>query len=137
MIANPDRPLRDCAEYLGYTKEWVYRLVNTDMFREAFKRRAEEVGLVVANGLKDKLCGLAELVVDEVTDRIVNGEVSERFLVDTMRTTLGALGYSSGQAQAQSQSLHVHIDPNALIEARERAMALREGRTEVKGVQIA
>ena len=135
LIAHPDRSLRDCAAFFGYTKEWVYRLVNSDLFQSVYRERAEAAGTVAVHAVKEKLLGLTGLAIEDAQERFLTGSASERFTSDTLKTTLSALGYGSqAQAQSQSQSVNVVIDPQLVIEARERAASLKEGRTEAKDV---
>lgn len=134
LISHPDRSLRDCAEFFGYTKEWVYRLVNSDLFQSVYRERAEAAGVVAVHAVKERLIGLTGLAIDAAEERFLTGSASERFTSDTLKTTLAALGYGGqSQSQAQAQSVNIVIDPQLVIEARERAASLKEGRTEAKG----
>lgn len=133
LLAHPDRTLADCAEYFGYTPQWVRRLVNTDLFQAVYRARAEAAGVAAVHAVKDKLVYLAGVTLDEAARRIESGQASERFLGETLRTTLASLGYASQGAQmAQQQNVHLHIDPQVVVEARERALEMKAGRTGAK-----
>ncbi len=65
LLAHPDRTLADCAEYFGYTPQWVRRLVNTDLFQAVYRARAEAAGVAAVHAVKDKLVHLAGVTLDE------------------------------------------------------------------------
>lgn len=134
LLANPDRKLLDCAEYFGFTQAWLSTIIHSDMFQAAYRKRASELGVAVVHSMKEKIIRLAEVSVDKATSRIEHGQASEKFLGDTLKTSLAALGYgqaSNGVASAQS-NVHVHIDAASVIRAREEAAAKREGSTPLK-----
>jgi hypothetical protein len=134
LLTYPDRTLGDCAAYFGYTQPWLSRIIHTDMFQAAYRAKAEELGTATIHTIKDKLTNLAAITLEKATERIESGVASERFLGETMRGTLSALGYGSAPAQvdARSQNLHVHLDAETIIAARERAAQARSGSTPLK-----
>lgn len=134
LLSHPDRPQADCAEYFGYTQAWLSRIIHTDMFQAAYRAKAEELGVPTALAMKEKLLGLADVVVEATTQRIANGAASERFIENTMKNTLSALGYGtpSSVVDARSQQVHLHLDAEKLVEARERAALARAGTTQAK-----
>ena len=134
LLSNPDRTLGDCAEYFGYTQAWLSRIIHSDMFQAAYRAKAEELGEATVHTIKDKLTRLAAVTLDKSIERVEHGEVTERFLGETMKTTLAAMGYGAQAptVDARSQSVHVHIDAERIVEARERAAAARAGSTALK-----
>jgi hypothetical protein len=139
LVTNPDRTLRDCAEFFGFTPTWISQLVGSDMFQAAYQRRCEEVGQLATHTLVGRLGGLANLAIEKAADRLSDEEAppTERFIGETLRTTLGALGYTANGnggngSGGNGVALHLHLTSKELDEARERAARLNEGRTPAK-----
>lgn len=134
LLSYPDRTLGDCAAWFGYTQPWLSRIIHTDMFQAAYRRKAEELGQAVVHDVKSKLTNLAAVSLDKATERIEAGIASERFLGDTMKNALTALGYGAPVVQNdnRSQQVHLHVNAEQLMEARERAALARAGTTQMK-----
>jgi len=125
MLTNPHRPLKDCAEELGYTQAWLSTIIHSDMFQEAYQVRCRDAGLTAIHTMRNRVTGVAALALGKLEDRLERegkNEPSENFLVNTTKTLLAAAGFSAGDGNA-SQHLHLHIpvDPAVLSQARERA----------------
>lgn len=137
LIANPDRPLKDCAECLGYTPQFIYMLVGSDMFQAEYRRRCEEAGTLAVHSTIGRLSGLANLAIEKARERLDDDLVppSEKFIETTMKNTLAALGYTAGPSQPNGNGgnhLHIHVQKEDLDRARERAAQVAEGRTLTK-----
>lgn len=130
LIANPHRPLRDCALAFNYTQSWLSQIVHSDMFQEAYRRRADELGVEVVHTLKDRLTAYAALALERNIEQLEKPGCSENFLGSAMANTLKALGYST--QQQEHKHLHVHVDPQTLVEARERAALAARGQSPQK-----
>jgi hypothetical protein len=131
LLSHPDRTLRDCAEFFGYSPEWVRRLVRTDVFQRVYRERAEAAGVAAVHCVRDKIVGLADAVLDESLRRVEAGQASDRFLGDALRTTLASLGYVT-PSPSQTTNIQINVDPQRIVEARERALALKAGSTDAK-----
>lgn len=131
LISYPQRSLSDCAESFGIGIHWLRRLINTDMFQAEYRRRAQEVRGVMVHELRNQVMATASMALEESMKRMETGVASERFLGDTVKTTLAALGYGSPAAGGPSAaaSVTINVDASSIVEARERAAMARQGTT--------
>ena len=132
MLLYPERKLADCAECFGISKTWLHQLVNSDMFMAEYRKRAQETRGLVVHELRNQIAATAATAMDEVVRKIETGTVSERFLGDTLKTTLTALGYGVAQnnaAAGAAAQVTVNLDASSLVEARERAAQAKQGTT--------
>lgn len=132
LICYPTRSLRDCAESFGMGVEWLRRLINTDMFQAEYRKRAAETRGMMVWDLKSQIANTASLALEEAAKRLETGVASERFIGDTVKSTLAALGYGSpvaASAAAAQANVTVHVDASAIIAAREQAAAAKQGNT--------
>lgn len=136
LLANPDKPLGECARHFGYSQPWLSQVVHSDMFQVAYRRRAEALGQLVVHTLNNELTGLASLAIQKSVEQLQKPSCGEEFLQKTTNTVLSALGFSSKQnptllvkQAGAEQHLHVHVDAETLRSARERASArlIQEG----------
>ena len=133
LIANPHRSLKECAQALNYTPEWVRILVNTAIFQTHYRKRCEAVEAIAAHDFDNRIRGIAALAMEKTEERLsstrvdpVTGEqiseVSDRFLTDVTKNVLAALGYLGGNREPDtSTNFHIHVNEDDLREARERA----------------
>ena len=122
LLCNPDKTLLECAAEFGYTKEWIYRLVNTDLFQAAYHRRAEELRSPVVHSIQAKIMRLANSGLDRAIEKIESGASSEGFHTSAMKMALEGLGYLGASGPTTHEHRHIHIDAQALVAARQRAM---------------
>jgi hypothetical protein len=120
LILNPDKTLTQCARELKYTQASLSRIIHSDMFQEMYRARAEEAGALASHTIVDKLKGVAALALERAQDILVQPEPSERFVGDTLRTTLGALGYGPSNGTHEEKHVHLHLTPQDLEAARAR-----------------
>ena len=136
LLLNPDKPLVECAKYFGYTQTWLSQIIHSDMFQALYRERCAESHTLAVHTITNELSGLTALAIERATDLIETRKASERFLGDTLRTSLAALGYSSGNGNGNgngnSAPLVVQINAQTIIQAREKAAAVKEGTTEAK-----
>ncbi|HEX6824728.1 MAG TPA: hypothetical protein VF077_00315 [Nitrospiraceae bacterium] len=135
LVQNPDRLLADCAEYFGYTQAWLSRIVNSDMFQAAYREKCQELGAIAVHSVGAKLGHLAATAIDKSVERIEKGLASERFLADSAKTALTAIGYGGPSTMPQinnAPSIHIHVDASRLERARERAASQHAGTTALK-----
>lgn len=135
LVANPDQTLGMCAQHFGYTQPWLSMIVHCDAFQARYAERCAETGSYVVHTAKNRLTNLAVRVMERAEQVIDGGGASERFLGETMKTTLSALGYTGNggdQSPGSQQHLHVHVDAETLIAAREKALNGKMGQTVAK-----
>ncbi len=113
LVANPHKSQGDCARALGYTESWLSTLIHSDMFQARLQAKCEEVGVECVHTIKNKLIGIAAMSLErtrERLERLGEREPSERFLLDTTKTVLAAIGYvpSNGGVKEQKH-LHIHV----------------------------
>jgi hypothetical protein len=135
LVANPDKTLTDCAAYFGYTPAWICTIVHSDLFQALYKRKCEELGQLAVHTVAARLTGLSVLSLEAAARRIESGQASERFISETMRSTLTGMGYGA-PIPAASQHLHLHVSAEDLQRARELAASLANGATVSKVVTV-
>ena len=135
LIANPHRNKREAARDLDYSPQMIYMIVGSDLFQAHYKERCEERGEVATHLFDARIRGIAELALEKTEDKLNSqrfdtttgkmvDHVDARFLQDTTKTALQALGYlSSNREPDVSQHLHIHVGSEELEEARERSRA--------------
>lgn len=127
LVSNPHKSQGDCAEALGYTETWLSILIHTDMFQARLLERCEEVGVVCTHTIKNKLIGIAALSLDrtrERLERLGKEEPTERFLLDTTKNVLAAIGYAPANGGVKEQKhlhLHIPVSGEQIAAAREEA----------------
>lgn len=133
LIVNPDRPLGECAKEFGFSQPWLSQIIHSDMFQARYRERCEEVGQLAVHTIHNRLAGVTALALEKVQEKLVAAP-SEKFLGETLRTTLSALGYASGPPAGSNGHtvVNVQVNAQALVEARERAALAKTGVTEVK-----
>ena len=135
LIANPHRTLKDAAAVLDYSPATIYNVVGSDLFQARYRERCEERGEVAIQLFENRIRGIAGLALDKteglltaqkldpITGEMVD-DVDPRFVQDTTKTALQALGYLSNNREPDvSQHLHIHVGAEELAEARERVGA--------------
>lgn len=135
LILNPERSLGECAAAFGYTQPWLSQLVHSDMFQARYQEACREIGELAVHTLHNKLSGLTVAVIDKALERVENGVATERFLGDTLRTSLQSLGYGGGppaQGAGTAAPITINIQAQALVAARERVAQARAGTTLAK-----
>ena len=122
LILNPGKTLKQCAEELHYTQCSLSRIIHSDMFQEVYRTRCQEVGAIASHTIVGQLRGVAALALERAEELLQKPEPDPRFVGDTLRTTLGALGYAPSNGGAgESRHLHVHLTPQDLRDARTAA----------------
>jgi hypothetical protein len=135
LVANPDRSLSDCAKEFNYTLPWISQIVHSDWFQVVYRKRCEELGSAVVHTVKDKLTSVAVAALERTHELLETKAGSERFVQDTTKNVLAALGYAPKAvvaAASQDQHLHVHVEgslADRILAARERAAREAQGRS--------
>ncbi len=129
LIANPDRPLGDCAREFEYTQVWLSQVIHSDAFQALYTERARELHGMVVHTLKDRLVGLAVAAMDRSQELLETHTGSERFVGEITKTALGALGMEGGGKQAAQK-----VEVNVLVGAETIAAAHRKSQEKRFGV---
>jgi hypothetical protein len=135
LILNPDKGLGDCAAHFNYTKVWLSNIVHSDMFQAAYQEQCKARHALAVHTLVNEMGGLTALAIDKTREKLEGGQASERFLGDTLRTSLAALGYGAGNGNGNGNghsTINVQVNAPTIIAAREKAARLLEGTTEAK-----
>lgn len=134
MLCNPDRPLSELARDFGYSPSWVNIVVNSDAFQAKYQEMCAELQLECVHTLKAKLTGATVQVIDKITERLEGkgGQPSEKFLIDSSRTLLTAMGFGAKPTAVESSQhihQHLHVQAGDLTRARELAAQHFAGRS--------
>lgn len=129
LIANPTRPLTQCAQELGYTQAWLSVIVNSDAFQAEYHSRRAEVTHPELLGLQEKLHYLAHQSLNRLTGMVEQGKADDaKVLADVSDKCLSKLGYGvqkggpggGGQVNVQNNYYTQPVDRDALAQARSR-----------------
>lgn len=128
LLLNPHRTLEECARELGYTRSWLSLVIHSDMFQAVYRAECERRNEVAVHTITAKLSQLTVRAIEKAHERIEAGTASERFLAETQKNSLAALGFGSRPSAGEAQKhLHVHVDAQTLMAARERAATFHRG----------
>jgi hypothetical protein len=134
MLANPTRPLKECATYFGYTQSWLSCIIHSDAFQARLRKLQDGADAVTLLDVPARLRGVAAATLDGLGVQVEhalketegNGILHRQFLLDTAEVTLKALGFG-GQKTApspapffQQNNFNVGaVPPETLARARE------------------
>lgn len=123
LVVNPASSQGECARFFGYSEAWLSQIIHSDAFQAYYRKLAEDRGMIAVHGIAEKINAVAAIGLERLQERMLLAP-DDRLLVDGTEMALKALGYIGGGKQAVSvpqQHMHVHVDAEALTEARERA----------------
>lgn len=122
LLVNPNKGLGEVAEMLGYSMAWVSRLYNSDMFQARFREMQAAEHDRIKQTLHSKLMRNADEALDAQHRRFESGEVSDKFILESTSTLLRSLGYGvpTKNEEGPQRHVHLHVDADALHEARQR-----------------
>ncbi|HSW65396.1 MAG TPA: hypothetical protein VLH56_19115 [Dissulfurispiraceae bacterium] len=135
LVLNPDRTLKECAQYFGYTPAWLSQIIHSDMFQALYRERSNAAGEIATHTIAAELGGLTHAVIAKSLEKIENNQASERFLGQVLDTTLDALGYGA-KPTGNPGIINVQVNAQTILESQERAARLREGTTQAKVVEL-
>lgn len=70
MVANPGRPLSECAAHVNKSQPWLSTIINSDMFKAALARRRETFSTTHDSLLQEKLTRVAMQGLDIILDKM-------------------------------------------------------------------
>ena len=98
MLENPHRPLRDCAEYFGYTQAWLSTVIHSDAFQEQLRKRQQEFAILTGVDIRNKLMTATNIAIDGLTKHLEKTEDPE-FLLDATDKLLHRMGYAPASSR--------------------------------------
>lgn len=123
LITNPEKKLRECADYFGYTQTWLSIMIHSDVFQAKLKEKQNEVFLGVAADVPKKLQGLADVVVEQLS-RTLEDNTDKDYTLDAFDKIMHRAGYAPASAknplggQPQIQNNLYVVSADALAQAR-------------------
>lgn len=110
MIAHPTLPMSEVAAHFGYTPAWLSTVINSDVFRHAFKERRANWEAIHDHKLAAKLHEVANKSLDCLTDILTDEEnrPSPTAANEIAKTALSALGFIGRKAEAQAPAVQVN-----------------------------
>lgn len=95
-VANPAGTLDQCSRQFGYSRTWICKLMQTDMFKERLAKRQDELFGEVRFTLKDRLEALAVQTIDRMLTRV--DVMRDDDLRDAAKLSLEAMGVTGPRA---------------------------------------
>jgi len=126
LVENPERSLRDCAEYFGYTQSWLSQIIHSDIFQARLGARQDAVFAQVAQDIPAKLRGITDVALEKLGRKIEEVEDAD-FILDATDKLLHRNGYAPNSSRnvggpnslTVNQQVNVFaVDRNMLADAR-------------------
>ena len=131
MIAHPQARAYEAAKFFNVTEAWLSTVKNSDAFVQFHNTRREDHFERISEGVGDKLQTLAEISLDEMTERLEQEreQLSLDALQNVGKMAIGALGFGGRNAvnvQVNQDNRSVIVnDSAALARSRERLKQIR------------
>jgi hypothetical protein len=129
LIANPTMKKGDIARHFNVTPAWLSTIIHSDIFQAKLAERQQEFFSVATAPIAEKLEALADLAIDELTDRVeVENDTAE--VREIAKLALERLGYSKGtQAPGAivQNNFNLTLSPAQLAAAREKIINRPQG----------
>lgn len=121
LILNPEKNLRECADYFQYTQSWLSTLIHSDVFQAKYRERSDAVFGRIMIDTKAKLEGLANMVADQLATQLETNQDKD-FTLDAFDKIFHRAGYAPASARnpgAQNQTnVFIGVDKDILANAR-------------------
>ena len=122
LIANPERKLRDCAAYFGYTQAWLSCIIHSDIFQAKLAERQNAVFAAVAQDIPEKLRGCADLALEKLAIKLEETE-DAKYVLDAADKLLAKMGYGPATARNPSPAAALTQNNTFIIGAGDLAAA--------------
>lgn len=134
MIANPGKPLRECAAHIGRTPSTLSIIINSDMFKAAFEERKRQFQMQHDLGIIEKTTKVANASLDALLEAVEKkrDKIPIDVLNDIAESSLTRLGYGITPNQP---SMQVNVNGQATIIAPVSMQDLEEARMAMRQVQ--
>lgn len=121
MLANPGRPLRECADYFEITQPWLSTVIHSDVFQAKFRERQEAVFGQVMLDIPTKLKGLADAAIEALAEQLATN-TDKNYTLDAFDKIMHRAGYAPQKAATPNSAAAVVnnfvVDASFLAEAR-------------------
>jgi hypothetical protein len=127
MLMNPHKTKADCAKFFNVSKQWIYVLSQSDVFKALYESRRKAHAGMVSGAVIEKTEALTEMALDHLTARVAEqGDMmTPGFLKDLTEMGLEKLGYNGKSNVVSPTQIHAPVNVNivtadALEEARRK-----------------
>ena len=141
MIANPGRPLSECAKHIGRGQNTLSTIINSDMFKAALAQRKAEFQMRHDLSIIEKTTKVAHASLDAILESIEKKR--DKIPLDALReisdSALSRLGYGTTPAANPGVVVNVQQNVVAPVSAQDLAearMALRQVQAQKGGAPI-
>lgn len=107
MLLNPQKSLRECSEYFGYTQAWLSTLIHSDIFQARLKEKQELVFAQVAQSIPRKLTAVADVALEKLGEMVADSTDPE-FVLDVADKALHRMGFAPASARNPAGSPAQH-----------------------------
>lgn len=114
LLLNPEKSLRECADFFGYTQSWLSTLIHSDLFQARLRERQQEVAARVTATIPEKLQAVANIALEKLGEMVAKSEDPE-FVLDAADKALHRMGYAPASARnpapafAQVQATNANV----------------------------
>ncbi len=128
MMANPGKPLSDCAAYVGKTQPTLSAIIRSDMFQAALAQRKAQFSAQQDLVITQKMTQVTVATLDTILNVLEKKKdtIPLETLERVANTTLSRLGY--GIEKAAPTAVQVNVHQNAQVQAPISAVELEEAR---------
>ena len=115
MVAHPQARAYEAAEFFGVTEAWLSTVKNSDAFQYFHSERRNIHFDRISNTVGEKLQTLAEISLDEMTERLEEqrDELPISVLQDVGKMAIGALGFGS-KTNGNGMAVQVNVNGNGV-----------------------
>jgi len=137
QLANPGRPIAECAKALGKHPNTVSLIASSDMYRDYFARRREEWTREHDFALINKTTRVAEMSLDLMIDKMEKqgDKIPMNIVTGVATSALDRLGYAP--KTAPSVEVNVNQDNRKVVMVPISAGALEEARDAIRAAEQA
>ena len=131
LVLNPEKQLRDCAAYFGYTQAWLSTIIHSDIFQAKLRARQDEVFGEIVEGIPEKLRALADVSIEKLTQQVEQFD-SPRLAMDACSLALKSLGYGAPAPRGpvvQNVQNNFQVSAEDLANIRQKMLAQSLGNT--------
>lgn len=122
MVLNPTMKLRDVALFFEVSQPWLSVLIHSDIFQDKLRERRGDLFLPAAADLRQKMTGMAHLVLDKLGEHLEDDKVTTGQLLEVGDSVLDRLGYgtkpAAGGGPVQNNNFY-NVSPGLLSQARD------------------
>lgn len=98
LLANPQKPLKKCAEHFGITQPWLSSVINSDLFRAEYLARVDMLRQRHDLKLLDEMGGVITLGAEKMKEHLQSEDCTPETVNNYTKTALEALGYTGRNA---------------------------------------